>query len=140
MVINFTNISKTNNHLFYYLTEYIKTTIYDVGNTGPGRGQTHKCGGLNRLMRHNSWLKRTFIIYIQFSEHDVVSGTVFIRYIQSGKVGKPNKLKLLTWTVQNHEQYNSMNSTIAWTVQWHVEYNNMNSTIYMNSTIPWTVQ
>ena len=50
MVINFTNINKTNNHLYYYLTEYIKTTTYDVGNTGPGLGQTHKCGGLNRLM------------------------------------------------------------------------------------------
>jgi len=39
MVINFTNINKTNNHFFYYLNEYINTTTYDVGNTGPGLGQ-----------------------------------------------------------------------------------------------------
>jgi hypothetical protein len=50
MVINFTNINKANSHLFYYLTEYIKTTTYDVRNTGPGLRQTHKCGGFNRLM------------------------------------------------------------------------------------------
>jgi hypothetical protein len=27
-----------------------KDTTYDVGNLGPGLGQVHKCGGLNRLM------------------------------------------------------------------------------------------
>jgi len=41
MVINSTNINKTNNHLVI-ITEplnTIKTTIYDVGNPGPGLEQ-----------------------------------------------------------------------------------------------------
>jgi hypothetical protein len=29
-----------------------KTTTYDVGNPGPGLGQTHKCGGVKPV---NEW-------------------------------------------------------------------------------------
>ncbi len=39
MVINFTNINKTKNHLSSELTEHKKTTTYDVGNSSPGLGQ-----------------------------------------------------------------------------------------------------
>ena len=42
--IHTTNIYKRNNHLLTELAEQKKTTTtYDVGNPGPGLGQTHKC-------------------------------------------------------------------------------------------------
>ena len=41
MVNNSTNINKTNNHLSLSLTEHTKKTkTYDLGNLGPGLGQT----------------------------------------------------------------------------------------------------
>jgi len=53
MVINSTNINKTNNHLsealtLTELTEYKKDNdkyMYDVENPDPGLGQAQKCGG-----------------------------------------------------------------------------------------------
>ena len=50
MVINSTNINKTNNH--HHLSSLLnslnteKTTTYDVGNPDPGLGQAQKCGGV----------------------------------------------------------------------------------------------
>jgi hypothetical protein len=41
MVINSTNIYKTNN---LHSLNTKKTTAYDVGNPSPGLGQTQKCG------------------------------------------------------------------------------------------------
>jgi hypothetical protein len=46
----------------------------------------------------------------------------------------------MAWTVQKHEQYNNMSSTIAGTVQWHEQYNRHEQYNIMNSTITWTVQ
>lgn len=47
MVINFTNINKTNNHLLHKTIEHKKTaTSYGAENQSPGQGQTHKCGGV----------------------------------------------------------------------------------------------
>jgi hypothetical protein len=44
MVNNSTNIIKTNNHHSAQITEHKKTTTYDIGNSGPGLGQTQTCG------------------------------------------------------------------------------------------------
>ena len=47
MVINFTNINKTNNHFSSELTEQNKvTTTYEVGHPGSGFGQAQKCGSV----------------------------------------------------------------------------------------------
>ena len=48
IVINFTNINKTNNHplILTELTDDKKTTTYDVGNPGPSLGQAHIWGGV----------------------------------------------------------------------------------------------
>ena len=44
IVINTTNIHKMSNHLLTKLPEQNKTTTtYDVGNPGPGLGQTQVC-------------------------------------------------------------------------------------------------
>jgi hypothetical protein len=48
MVNNSTNINKTNNHLSNLKSMNIKkTTTYDIGDPGPGLGQTHKSDSLN---------------------------------------------------------------------------------------------
>ena len=49
MVINSTHINKTNNLLSSYLNTK-QTTIYHVGNQGPGLGQEQNVAVLNRLM------------------------------------------------------------------------------------------
>jgi len=48
MVINSTNINKTNNHLSSYLNSLNtkKATTYDVGNLSPDLGQAQPCGGI----------------------------------------------------------------------------------------------
>ena len=49
MVINSTNINKTNIHLSFQLTSLNteKTMTYDVENPGPVLGQAQQCGGVN---------------------------------------------------------------------------------------------
>ena len=45
IVNNSTYINKINNHLSYLNSLNInKATTYDIGNPGPGLGQTQKCG------------------------------------------------------------------------------------------------
>jgi hypothetical protein len=46
MVINSTNINKTNNILSFQLNSLNtkKTTTYDIGSPGPGFGQAQQCG------------------------------------------------------------------------------------------------
>jgi len=58
MVINSTNINKTNNHLSTELNSLntTMTTTYDVGNPCPGLGQSPKCGVVNGICFHS---KRT---------------------------------------------------------------------------------
>jgi hypothetical protein len=53
MVINSTNINKTNNHLLSSLISFKtqKITIYDVGNTGLDLEQAQKCSGLKMVNR-----------------------------------------------------------------------------------------
>jgi hypothetical protein len=54
MIHNSTNINKQtiNSHLNSLNTK--KTMTYDIGNLGPGLGQTQRCGGLNWLMGSQS--------------------------------------------------------------------------------------
>jgi hypothetical protein len=52
VVYNVTSINKTNNHLSPQLTEHqVKTITFDVGNPGPGLGQTRTCCRINIYMQ-----------------------------------------------------------------------------------------
>ena len=62
MVINSTNINKTNNRLSKEKQK--KTMIYDFGNPGPGLGQSQDVAGIKQLMR--SQLSLFALYYYQY--------------------------------------------------------------------------
>ena len=60
-------------------TQKKNTTTYEVGNPGPGFGQAHQCGGLNRLMRS----KPFFICDNQSNNNKINKVMTFTYHLQS---------------------------------------------------------